>query len=465
MVNNGFKNWSEAHTFYNLYSEPRKREDDENIINKKEYSWRRYLLNKSPNGELLIKNNFFKELNKEKISLLHINTNLKKIKETGFLYSSGGCLIGSVYCTPLIKKEKDLRFHNLGRYIYEKEIPAVLEKNNKTHKEITPLIIEANLKNETKNNLVGINYLKIGKIHLEIYERLSYLLSNKERNKLEEKVVQSIRRGMDFLCCCNKAFYSSSDFDSEKFFRKLCDSVDHLSILGYFYFEAINEYLFLFDESEQTKKYARRGEFNNYLYKNLMYDIHPELLENFKLSEFRPDKKSLEKLLKKKKSLRAIDPLAFFDYVRKRIIFWVNAFLLSGEEKVIGWRDLEWKYSSLKPSLKPLLGHLIHRELRNFGRYPDFYFYFDQQKALEIWNYWNHQNILVPFNGLIPKGEVGINPAYSATKCRVFTGDVYNRNNDLFIEKKKELDIKIAPKLVDPRHTFMRDKTYFQKND
>lgn len=464
MANSNFKNWSEAHTFYNLYLEPRKKKKDNDVVNKKEHEWRKYLLNETPNGSLLLENSFFEELKREKINLLHVNTSFDKIKETGLLHSSGGCLVGSVYSTPLISKNGELRLHNLGRYIYEEEIPAALEKTDNSNQKITPLVIEMELPKRARNNLIGINYLKIGKLHLAIYERLSYLLSNEERNKLEQRVVQNTRKSMDFLCHCNKTFYSSSGFNNEKFFKGLCESISYLSILGYFYFEAINEYLFLFNESEQTKRYAERGEFNNYSYKNLMYDIYPELLKNFKLSEFCPERECLEDYLEEKESLQ-IDQSHFFNYIKERVIFWINAFLFSDNKKIINWRNLEWEYSSLKPYLGPLLGHLIHRELRNFGRYPDFYFYFDQQKALEIWNYWNHQDILIPFNGVIPKGEIGINPAYSSVDYKIFTGNVYGKNDDCFVEKEEELDVEINPKLVDPKLTFMRNKTYAQKNE
>ena len=73
-------------------------------------------------------------------------------------------------------------------------------------------------------------------------------------------------------------------------------------------------------------------------------------------------------------------------------------------------------------------------------------------------------NIAIPFNGVIPKGEIGINPAYTDLKYKVYQGRVTERNGFDFIEPVKELKIELIPRLVDLKFSFMRNKDSL-KND
>ena len=147
----------------------------------------------------------------------------------------------------------------------------------------------------------------------------------------------------------------------------------------------------------------------------------------------------------------------------EKLIFLTNARLLSKRTKLTNWNKLTWDFESLSDFAAPLIGHLIHRELRSFGRYPDFYFYFDQYKALQIWNYWNYMDIVIPFNGVIPKGEIGINPAYPNLKYNTYIGEVENKNEHTFLHPKKQIQLDITPKLVDLKFTFMRSKENYRK--
>ena len=69
-------------------------------------------------------------------------------------------------------------------------------------------------------------------------------------------------------------------------------------------------------------------------------------------------------------------------------------------------------------------------------------------------------NIIVPFNGLIPKGEIGVNPAYADLKYKIYTSRANINDGDLFLELEKEVKINIVPKLVDLKFNFMRNKDF-----
>ena len=72
---------------------------------------------------------------------------------------------------------------------------------------------------------------------------------------------------------------------------------------------------------------------------------------------------------------------------------------------------------------------------------------------MQVWNYWNHNHIAVPFNGVIPKGEIGINPAYPV-EWQFFRGKYENG----IIIKDDPLNLKTLPRLVDLKYTFMRNR-------
>lgn len=461
----GMQRWAEAHAFYNIYDQIPS--DNRPNIETQEYLWRQRLKKDTPNGKLLTANSFFSDLKKsEKIYLNHITYNLNKIIESGSIYASGGCLIGSVYCTPLTMTPKGLRLHNLGQYIYHKEAPA---GNGPMNKPPNTLVFEIALSKNENNNLIGIDYLRLGNIHFSIFDKLQYLLSNEERFNIKRAILSRIKRSLSFLSLTNNIYFNGSInkniHDKQKYLDLFVETVGDLPFLGYLYFETISEYLMLYQNSDLAKKYLELGEFYNEPYKELVYRCKPRLIKNFTLRDFQPRVEETFKQIKRISCLRNPNLNLYINFLFDRLVFHTNSKIFSDLSKPLIWQDISWNFEKIAGFFKPLVGHLIHRELRSFGRYPDFYFYFDQLKALEIWNYWNHMNIAIPFNGIIPKGEVGINPAYSDLKYKVYQGKIVSRNNMDFVEPVKELKIEFTPRLVDLKFTFMRNKDLAQNND
>lgn len=451
--------WADAHVFYNLYLHQYNTKKSK--VNNAEYKWRKLLLDETPNGKLITNNSFFSSLNKnKKIYFMHITTNLDGMLKSGNLYPSGGCLVGGIYCTPLFEENGKLRLHNLGDYILYHEAPQSLGGGRINSDIIDSLIIEVTLPDHARNNCIGIDYLRLGNIHLQIYRELEYLLSQKEQYMLYEKIIIRIKNSIEFLSMCNKAFYANQYSNTPLFFKLLTETIDQLPILGYLYFEVVAEYLLLHQDDSETQKYASLGELYNWNYKKLMFSLYPQLLKGFKLSEFKPQLETLTSYLERHHVFKKLDSKHFADYIHKRMVFLVNSRFFTDTDNIgiIDWCKLGWEFNAVVDYLGPLIGHLIHRELRTFGRHPDFYFYYDQYKALQIWNYWNHLGIAIPFNGVIPKGEVGINPAYADIKYKIYKSrDKILDNNCVYIEPGKQLDISIVPRLIDLKYTFMRN--------
>ncbi|MGY1584588.1 hypothetical protein [Streptomyces sp. MN13] len=86
-------------------------------------------------------------------------------------------------------------------------------------------------------------------------------------------------------------------------------------------------------------------------------------------------------------------------------------------------------------------------------RYPQLYLAFEQAKALRAWSYWNDQRIATPFNGFLPKGEIGFNPASPAARCRVWQADTCERG---LVHPVDELEVTFMPRLADLAMTAMR---------
>lgn len=448
---NNLNTWSDAHIFYDFYANKKIGEDNN------EYQWRHDVLKNSPHGKLLIKNSFFDNIKKsKKIYLAHVTPNFHNIQKDNILYPSSGCLVGSIYCTPVLKEGNRLRVHNLGQFILEKEMPLFSKFMKKSMlRPIETLLIEIGLPNKHKTNLIGIDYLRLGDIHYRAFKKLEHLLSIEEKKKLEEICINRIKIAFPYLYTCNQLYFSQNKLNQSDFLEMFLKNIEHLPILGYFYFEIISEYIMLYQDNKSSFFFNSLGEFYSPSYKELVFSLCPNLSNHFSLSQFKPTLKEIINYIKKNKIFYSLDTNHLFSYLTKRLIFLTNARFFNNNIKYLDWKKPKLSFSELSNYMNSLLGHLIHRELRSFGRYPHFYFYFDQQKALEIWNYWNYMNIIIPFNGIIPKGEIGINPAYPELKYKIYSTKTYIDSGKIFIEPKKKQNIEIVPKLVDPKFTIM----------
>lgn len=412
----------------------------------------------TPNGKLLKGNSFFAHMQSkpEKIYLLHVTKELEKIRSSSTLYPSAGCLVGCIYTTQLYPESNDtFRMHNLGKHILHNE--AVLTKG-----ESTPLIIEATYTEEGREQILsGVDYLKLGTIHYAIYQNLRYLLTPDERKDLETVISSKIKKSLEFISLCSFIENHSSPISGREFIRLLNSQIPNLPILGYLYFESIAQYTMLYSTDPRSIELKKRAEFNNEIYKSFLLDIYDKI-GKFKLSDFSISYEELEQKLEEldRNDELKIDANHFCEFIRNQVSHLVAHTFLNNPTTQPKWLSITWDFQGFSQLLTPLLGHMIHRELRNFNRYKDFYFYFDQFKALSAWNYWNKVNIALPFNGPLQKGEIGINPAYPHVSYKIYTAKPSSTNRDLLVIDEELEGVEIAPRLVDLRHTAMRSKDH-----
>jgi hypothetical protein len=451
-----YEEWADAHVFFDTAPTADAARQPGDPLAAQSRAWERRLVEDTPNGQLLRRNALFDSLGNDRtVHLLHVTHALEQITEHGFLHPSGGCLVGAVYCAPLTSTDSGFRMHNLGSYILDKEAPASVARTGVPRRTPTPLIFEVQLPAQAYRGLAGVDYLRLGSIHLRIYSRLEYLLSKAERHRLRETVVSRTKNSTAFLALAATIAYEGARVRSDAFLRLLDENIPRLPILGYVYFEALAEYLMLYSTTPATRRSAALGEFNNWLYKEMLFASFPHMAGRFDLARFRPSPGDLDALLARVDG--SVDPRHAREYLTERISHLVAARLFTPGRAPRAWHHRRWEFDSLADELGPLLGHLVHRELRTFGRYPDFYFYYDQHKALQAWNYWNHMDIAIPFNGTFPKGEVGINPAYPDLRYRVWRAE---RDAAGHLHPAAELNLTIAPRLVDIKYTLMRNSKW-----
>ena len=162
--------------------------------------------------------------------------------------------------------------------------------------------------------------------------------------------------------------------------------------------------------------------------------------------------KQLLNYIKQEKIISQFNQDRISNHLINRLIFLINSRLLNADHPLINLHRLERNFDGIAEVASPLLGHVIYRESINFNKHFDL----DQLEAIQVWDYWNHIEVAIPFNGFIQKGESGINPAYPNLKYQIYSGVTDTHSGNLYLMPNKKLDVKIIPQLVNKKHIAMR---------
>lgn len=401
-----------------------------------EADWRRRLHHDTPGGWLLAANAMTRTLTSGgPIHLMHTTTALDAIRASGQLYASSGCLVAALYCAPLTPQPAGLRPHNLGAYLL------------RTKPYTRTLVIELAPAAPVPAN--GIDYLRLGRLHLRTYRRHRSFLTADEDSRLRRIALRQIHAAAPFLDIA-LANATGARTPAGKFVDQLAAVVTRMPFLGYLYFEVLSEYLMLHSTSTQTKTYAEAGELNNHLYKRLAFSAVPGMHKLFDLSRFHPGSARLGELIADIEPRLAPQAPA---YTRDRLAHLLAAIALDPRQDAASFSFRNPDFDDLAAAAPSLLGQVIFREMRTLERYPQLYLAFEQAKALEAWNYWNNTGIATPFNGFLPKGEIGVNPAYPAAATTVWLAETCERG---LLHPAEQLDVAFVPRLADLEMTAMR---------
>lgn len=427
-----YTDWDDAHTDH---TSTRLRPAPAGLA-ESEDDWRGRLHHETPGGPLLAHNTMVEAVTSGgPLHLMHTTTALDAIRASGRLYVSSGCLVAALYCAPLIPEPPGLRPHNLGSYLLE------------TKRHTRTLVLEVTP--HTRAPAKGIDYLRLGRVHLRTYQRHQGFLTEAENTRLRRTVMARIRAAAPFLDLL-LANATGKRTPAVPFTDRLAATVPHFPFLGYLYFEVLSEYLMLHSTARETKRYAEAGELNNRLYKRLAHHAVEGMDQLFDLSRFHPGHDRLTKLIGAIEPALAAGAAA---YTRDRLSHLFAAIALEPSQDVGAFTFQAADFERLTAFAPSLLGQAVFREMRILDRYPQLYLAFEQAKALEAWDYWNHEAIATPFNGFLPKGEIGINPAHPYATHRTWVAETCERG---LLHPVEELEVTPVPRLAELHMTAMR---------
>lgn len=421
-----------------------------------EVAWQYYFVYGTPNGELFKNNSNFDSIKDNNgLTLLHCTTSLKEIEETGLLFPSGGCLGASIYSVPV---RADGRLHNLTKFLLEYELPLSLKMRQAT-KDKKPGLLAIHLENEnfihSNEESNGVDYLLMGDLLADVYLKFrkscQNKISKKVFNDVEKQIVYQVRKTARFLNIC--VDYQIDKISGDEFFRLFNNSLKELPFLGYLYFEVLVEFISLFQNDEASMLYKEQGELYNGNYKKMIFDLCPQLLENFKLILFKPDIKEVCAYLKQKSK----DGKIISNFVESEfIMFFKWRFAQYARYKLMSKQKIGSlsNFNNLIRHNPSLVGHLIHREMRMFDIIRPYISRYEKIRAKLIWDEWNKQKIVFPYNSIVPKGEVGINPGYNNLDYKMYYATLDQTTGKIILGKP--IQARLAFKLSKPNMSVMR---------
>ncbi|MET7622285.1 hypothetical protein [Streptomyces sp. NPDC005408] len=189
---------------------------------------------------------------------------------------------------------------------------------------------------------------------------------------------------------------------------------------------------------------------NNRLYKRLAFSAVEGMDKLFDLSRFHPGHRRLRSLITGIEPRLAPGAAA---YTRDRLSHLFTAIALDPHQDARDFTFRDADFDVLAKTAPSLLGQAIFREMRILERYPQLYLAFEQAKALQAWNYWNENGIATPFNGFLPKGEIGVNPAFPGDEVAVWRAQACEQG---LLHPVEQLDVTFVPRLADLGMTAMR---------
>ncbi len=416
--------WEHAHTDY---TKPARRRIPASLA-ESESDWRHYLETATPNGWLLRANAMTEALiSGQPMYLLHVTRSIEAIRTSRQLHVSTGCLVGALYCSLLASRREGLRPHNLGAYLL------------RTKPSTTPMIFEV-----TPNAPIqpkGVDYLHLGTIHLRTYQAYRSYLTPAENDHLDRAVKTGLRAAAPFLDLALRNAVGRATA-APAFIDRLSAAVAHVPFLGYLYFEVLSEYLMLHSATSESKACAQAGELNNWLYKRLAHSAVDGMDQLFDLARFNPRHHRLVQLVE------GIEPALgaqVAEYVRRRLSHLLARTALHPSQDAASVTFQGADLRTLRTAAPGLLGQMIFREIRYLPRYPQLYHCFEKAKALEAWDFWNKQGIPTPFNGVLPKGEIGINPVYPRSAVRAWTAELDGKG---YLHPADEVNVDLTPHLA-----------------
>lgn len=268
--------------------------------------WNEYFLN-SLRGKGLKENEEIWETPSKTYRFIHFSPKISEIIKSGSINISGGGLMGVVYVTPI---RADGSVHNLGQYIYDVEFPQSLNS------EPVECIVFELSKEQYNESLVG------GKFNY-ILKSSHYAKSNvaSSTTDLYENALSDIRQVLDV--------------EDDSFLNKADSLFQKYTFMKHVYFEALNEYLYIRQDSPEAIEFLNKGELYARKIKDYLFDVTPKLKTSFSTTHFVTDSKIHSTNLQQRDIINNVDVDDLVSFLTQRVRFYLNE-LQTHPESVLG---------------------------------------------------------------------------------------------------------------------------------
>lgn len=407
--------------------------DDSRELYSQENCWREYLASNTPMGNLLETNSLFETIRGKKgLMILHLTPNMKEIKKSKKIYSSGGGLGACVYGVPLRNNQK---LHNLASFIYEYELPIFLRSQQK---KVNIDVLAIRIPNEDLNSINSIkkvNYLDWGNYYLQ-----AFLCTEVRHNDvINLKMKTEIKNVQKYILPFQDLTFLRN-MSPKEFLLLFNEAISNFPTLRVPYFETVLEYLFLFQDSKMALQYKKVGEIYNPSVKKLIFDVNTRLQEKFSLNYFDTLLERLAKHIKKGGFVQSFSEIRFYNFIRWRFSHNIRFHIMQRHLLPLTLLSFD-EILTHSPSL---LGYILFRNFRNQLN-------LEENLSKLLWSQWKKDGTKILTYSNLPKGEIGILPSVSK-KTRIYSARIQNGTAVL----EKELDIKIVERLINSEITIMR---------
>jgi len=358
--------------------------------------WNEYFLNSLRNKGLKEDKEMWKT-SSNKFRFIHFSPRIREILESGSINISGGGLMGVVYVTPI---HADGSVHNLGQYIYDVEFPQSLND-----KPVECLVFELS-EEQYNESLVG------GKFNY-IFKSSHYVKGNiaSSTTDLYKNVLSDIKQVLDVK---DDYFLDKADTLFQKY-----------TFMKHVYFEALNEYLYIKQDSLEAIKYLNKGEVYAKKIKDYLFEVTPKLKTSFSTTHFVTDSKIHSINLQQRNDIISnLDIDDFFHFLTQRVRFYLNE-LQTHPEAVLGRLLLKTETGPSKNIIEQGGADSLREELGDIALF--------QYET-------------------VPKGELGINASKNITVYKAkYTGGA--------VEQLESIELEINPLLTNDNLSILRVKS------
>lgn len=345
-------------------------------------------------------------------------------------------MYAGVYCTPLHYNPINNYFkpHNLGLKYFEK---ANNFTTNYDKNKVKCIIIEVdNIEIET--NIKGINYLKNGLEFLATYNEIKSQIDLDFINKFEKTVYNTINNSKQYLLNCKNNFLINKNTINYDNIDIFINEIENIKIFGFIYFEAFSIAIML----NQNNNCYYKNEINNRPYRDILFKLHPEFYTKFSLRTFKKDFKYLMK------EIKTYNVITNYDDFFNDFFTIINQLLYDTLFFNINKNDLA---KTTNFYTNQLFGHQVRLIQINPPHYNFFQNQFFIHLSKKLLNVLANKQIKILTNSIITKGELAIYPIdINNINVKFFSTEIIKEQNNTFLKKNKQLNIKFSNELINP---------------